>query len=183
MSKLLAHWSEKPLMEFLRRGGSINDPRGKSLVAKVIHAAIQDEDIRRITAINGFDAEDLCVLYVGMITSLMPKPCINVSGPMLAATLPLVESHRLEVMLSQLRHELDSASGIVERRMLILECAELNARVIQVAHESAYGEPNWTITPDGMGGYSAPTGAGCLGAVILSVCGVGSLFGFLLWCF
>ncbi len=180
MSKLRIGFSEKPLMEFLKRGGSLDDPHGTSLVAKVIHTALQDEDIRRIATLNGFDAEDLCVLYVGMIAPLMPKPCINVSGPMLVATLPLLEPHRLDVMLSQLSHDLDTGAGMMESRMLILKYAEANARAIWAAHTSAYGEPDFVITPDGMGGHSAPTGAGCLGAVLLGVCGIGGLFGFLL---
>lgn len=173
MSKLRIGFSEKPLMEFLKRGGSLDDPRGASLVAKVIDTALQDDDIRRIAAINGLDAEDLCVLYVGMIAPLMPKPCINVSGPMLAATLPLLESHRLEVMLSQLSHELGPGAGIMKRRTLILQYAEANAKAIWAAHTAAYGEPDFVITSDGRGGYSAPIGSGCLSALILGLCSIG----------
>ncbi|HQE83764.1 MAG TPA: hypothetical protein PLM14_12255 [Candidatus Hydrogenedentes bacterium] len=169
MSKLRISLSEKPLIEFLRRGGALEDPRGTGLVVRVIDTALQDEGIRRIATTYGFDAKDLCVLYAGMIAPLMPEPCINVSGPMLAATLPLLEPHRLEVMLSLLSRDLGPGNRMAERRKLILEYAEANAKAIWATHTAAYGEPDFVITPDGRGGYSAPVGRGCLGAVILGL--------------
>ncbi len=90
---------EKPIIDHVVARGTIDDPQGQRLVEEFIATALSDKQIRRITDRRHCDAEVLRLIYSEMIRWLIPNPCINAGGPMLAATLPYMEPARLETII------------------------------------------------------------------------------------
>ncbi|MBI2421738.1 MAG: hypothetical protein HYV27_02830 [Candidatus Hydrogenedentes bacterium] len=165
---------EKPLLEYIRRGGTLTDPRGMQHVAQFVRKASKGKHIQAILDRYHFDIEDLCQIYAVMIQSLMPNPCIECGGNMLAATLPFAEPERLDVMISQMTHDLSPALGSQRRKEIISRHAAAHAQAIWQSHAAAKGLPKFRITPDGKGGHTAPSGSGCFTAaailIVLAVC-------------
>lgn len=145
-TKFSLGFQDKRIIEHLRSGGAITDLKGRALVAKFVYSAMKIKKINMAVQRYGFDAEDICILYAGMIISLLPKPCIRVGGPMLAATLPFIEPHRLETTLSQLSREITSTMSTDQRQEVILEHAHAHAQVIWASHTAAMGESDIVVS-------------------------------------
>lgn len=153
------------IVDHLRRGGVLGDLVGRQLVAKFVQQALSDAKIAQASARFNFDAEDLCRLYSDMVTALMPNPAIKGGGTMLAASLPFIEPFRIEMMLSQMSHEIVPHMDVAERRDVIRRHAEGNARVIWESHSAARGAASFHINPSGGGASSA----GCATVILVGL--------------
>jgi len=164
MSAQSINFAEKRLLNHLQLGGSVTDDVGRQLVMRFAQKAWSDSQIRAICERQGFDLEDICVIYAAMIQSLMPNPCIAAGGLLLVPTLFFMEPFRLEAMLSQLHRDLQGRVG-TERRAFIIEIASEAARQCWEAHSAARGEARFEIV--NVGGRASA--GGCLGVLVMGV--------------
>jgi hypothetical protein len=153
---------DKRVMNHLTRGGSVYDDVGRQLVAKFVNDALKTPSIREAMHRYDFDANDLCVIYAESIDSLMPNPCIESGGPMIAGSLAFIEPFRIEAFLGQVRHRMEDGMTSQERQAVLKQCAAEATAVTWHMHTQARGEATFFRNPNGTGSKSA----GCLGLLV-----------------
>lgn len=153
---------DKRVMNHLSRGGDVYDDVGRQLVAKFVNEALKNSLIREAMHRYKIDANDLCVIYAESIDSLMPNPCIESGGPMLAGSLAFIEPFRIESFLGQVRHRLEEDMTPQERQTVLKQCAAEATAVTWHSHNQMRGEARFFRDPNGSGSKSA----GCLGIIV-----------------
>jgi hypothetical protein len=153
---------DKRVMNHLSRGGSVYDDVGRQLVGKFVNEALKTPSIREAMHRYDFDANDLCVIYAESIDSLMPNPCIETGGPMLAGSLAFIEPFRIEAFLGQARHRIEDGMTPKERQDVLKQCAGEATAVTWHMHTQMRGEAAFYRDPSGTGSKSA----GCFGLLI-----------------
>ena len=157
---------EKLLMKHIAHGGSTRDQVGREIIGRFVLEALKDTEIKAVSNSWGIDANELCLMYAAMVDVLLPQPCINSGGPMLAASLPFIEKQRITTMMSQVGKMAEGLSPEMRREKLI-DFAEGNAKLIWQVHTDARGEPFFTITP----GSGIQKTSGCMSSVLLVLAG------------
>ena len=132
MSKTLISIAEKPILNHLRDGGSVEN-LDENLISNFFETALRDDEVRQAVLAAQFSPEDLCLVLITMLKRY-PHHCLNVGGPLLVSTLVFMEPFRLESIgrLSQ-KYEQEGKS----RQGAIIQAASEIADVILSAHEAA----------------------------------------------
>lgn len=94
---------------------------------------------RQVCEENGFNKADLCHLFISMVIAVLPNPVIQSGGSLLVATLPFIEFHRLEAMMSGANNKTKDIHDPEERRRIVAERAKVNAEMIYTTHLHARG--------------------------------------------
>ena len=157
---------EKLLMKHIAHGGSTRDQVGREIIGRFVLEALKNSEINAVSIRTNVDANELCLMYAAMVDVLLPQPCINSGGPMLAASLPFIEKKRITTMMSQFSKKVEGLSPEMRREQLI-EFAEGNVKLIWHVHTEARGEPFFAITP----GSGIQKTSGCMSSVLLVLAG------------
>lgn len=78
--------AEKKLLRHLTLGGGCDDEVGRQLVYKFGTTVWSDPTVAPMLRQHSVTIEELALVYLSVIESLMPEPWMNVSGPMLVPT-------------------------------------------------------------------------------------------------
>jgi hypothetical protein len=108
-------------------------------VEKLISIFWADSKKRKACEEKGFRKEDLCYLFIVMVIAVLPNPVIQGGGPLLAATLPFIEFHRLEAVMDAVNVETSGIQNPEERKRVIAEHARILADLIYNSHLNARG--------------------------------------------
>lgn len=103
----------------------------------------------------GITRADLTVAFSASIEGLMPNPCINWGGPMLAGALPfrqpLHQMHGLWRLGDELVQRGGSSMTASERTAFIRQTAIAMATTAKGFHDLARGAPNFSVDATGSG--------------------------------
>jgi hypothetical protein len=130
---------DKRIMWHIGMNGRITDQVGMQLAMQFVQEALKDPTISKAARQYGFTSEDLVVIYGAMVEGLLPNPCIEGGGPMLAATLPFMEPFRIESLMGRVHRQLEPAHQRAERREIIVQAALEEARGMWNTHTMARG--------------------------------------------
>lgn len=92
MSKTLISIAEKPILNYLRDGGSVEN-LDENLISNFFGMALRDDEVRQAVMAAQFSPEDLCLVLI-TILKRYPHHCLNVGGPLLVSTLVFMEPFR-----------------------------------------------------------------------------------------
>jgi hypothetical protein len=175
---------DKDIIRHLTQNGSLRDAVGIEMVAKFSQIVLGDSKIGAVVRHYGFSAEDICVAFVEMVECLMEprvpisNPTIRSGLPMLAATLPFIEFHRMENFMATVNQIAGSDASFEKRREIILSLAQRMAKEIFVAHNASRGECPFNVN---LGGSGIPrVQGGCASVVLVLVISAGLFYTWLL---
>ena len=157
---------DKLIMKHIAHGGSTRDQVGREIIGRFVLEALKNSEIKAASIRTNVDANELCLMYAAMIDVMLPQPCINSGGPMLAASLPFIEKLRISTMMSQFSKMAEGLPSETRRDKLI-EFAEGTAKLIWQVHTDERGEPFFVISP----GSGIQQTSGCMSSVLLVLAG------------
>ncbi|HXB55570.1 MAG TPA: hypothetical protein VN461_12345 [Vicinamibacteria bacterium] len=171
MGKMTISMAEHRLREHLTLGGRPDDQIGRDLIWKFVTKVWTDRSVAPPLRQHGVTIQELATMYQAVIESLMPRPWMNVAGPMLVPTQWFMEPHRIENLLVETTR--DTAGGDREEWLRrFIDNAQTLARFTRAAHDEQYGQPKVLVVP--AGGLRSSKGGGCAGGLLLFTAAVAS---------
>lgn len=170
MGSLRITMAEKRLLLHLRRGGAPDDAVGRDLIARFAATVATDESMKQVLAGNSASVVEIELVYGAVLKALMPRPWMNVGGPMLVPTQWFAEPERFNFLLREARGTWDGVWRADKLNHLVSVAIAL-AIETRAAHDAAYGPPSIEIVESG----GLPSAAGCMPAVLIWALGAGLL--------
>lgn len=161
MGSLSINLAEKRLLQHLRLGGEPDDETGAVLIRRFAEKVAADKTTAPVLSRFGVSAGDVERIYRDVLKALMPRPWMNVSGPMLVPTGWFMEPDRLGVLLSSVAS--DSQDDHTQWVSSVIEVAISIAEETRRAHDEAYGPPSIERSE----GDGLPSAGGCASVMIL----------------
>ena len=168
MGSLRITMAEKRLLLHLRRGGAPDDAVGRELIARFAATVATEESIKQVLAGNSASVVEIELVYGAVLKALMPRPWMNAGGPMLVPTQWFAEPERFDMLLREARGTWDGVWR-ADKLSHLVSAATALAIETRAAHDAAYGPPRIDVVESG----GLPSAAGCMGAILIGVVGVG----------
>ena len=162
MSAFAINRAEKKILTHIQCGGAIDDATGKSLLCQFTSTALKDSQIFDIAKRYDISFDDICVIYIAMVSQLMPNPCIEAGGLLLVPTLIFMEPIRFEGLASEIQARTRGCNE-KERIYAIVSISSDLAHQIWEAHAAARGAPRFRIVNVG----GRPSSGGCFSVIVL----------------
>ena len=172
MGKLGISMAEKRLLRHLRLGGRPDDEIGRQLIWKFCTKVWTEPSVAPALRQHGVTIEELAEMYLRVIESLMPRPWMNVGGPLLVPTQWFMEPHRLENLLVEVSRDTKSRPRDDWLQHLIARASEL-AEATREVHDERYGPPTVEVVQAG----GVRSAGGCASTFLLAaVLGLAAAF-------